>query len=127
MDINIFKSRRSSFIGGIILIFTLIMVSIFIFEYKYIGTFLPGVSLGGESLAGRNFAEVSSKLRAGANKLEQEGLSMSMEVANGIYLINIPEQSYGLTPDMEVEYFDIGDLEGALQTAYKKGRSGSIL
>ncbi len=97
------------------------------FEFKYSDTYYPGVMIAGESVGGRNYGDVLQEFKTKSDALFKNGLNLVFEKKDGKKEINIPASSTGFTSDILVEYFSIGDLQGAVSDAYDWGRKGDIL
>ena len=115
----------------LLVIFTLLLIGgiagLIIFEREYATRFFPNVVLGSEHVGGKTFAEVASRIRLVGEALRTTGLQLVLVTDNGTTTITIPERSVGLTPDVVVEYFTLGEYEAAVRAASEYGHTGSLL
>jgi vancomycin resistance protein YoaR len=102
-----------------------------IFELKYSDRYYPGVMIAGESVSGKTYGEVLQEFKTKSDVLLKSGLTLVFENGPkgdlGKTEINIPATTTGFTPDILVEYFSIGDLQGTVSSAYNWGRKGTVI
>jgi vancomycin resistance protein YoaR len=101
--------------------------SVWFLEFKYSDRFYPGITIAGESVDGKTYNEVSQEFKTKSDALLKNGLDLVFKRETGETKINIPVSTTGLTPDILVEYFSIGDLQGVVSSAYDWGREGTIM
>jgi len=112
--------------------FPLIFIAIlavfgWLFESIYSDRYYPGVMIAGESVSGRTYSEVLQEFKTKSDALLKNGLNLVFEKENNKKEINIPTTTTGFTPDILVEYFSVGDLEGVISNAYDLGHKGTII
>ncbi len=108
-----------------IFIFLLLCGTAF-FEYHYRDRFFPGVVIGGESLRGIRYQDVIERVTRVGEGLALDGIHVVIKSRSGDKTIIIPERSTGLTPDVVVEYFSVGDSEKVVDEAFALGHTGSF-
>lgn len=101
--------------------------SLFFFEQSYRGRFYPNVIIGGERVGGKTYEEVLNQVRLVGEALRTSGIQLVVPTDHATTTIVIPERSVGLTPDVVVEYFTLGDYERVVRDAFQFGRSGSFI
>ncbi len=114
-----------------VLVFLLVLlvgalVGIGVFQFHYAHRFLPGTVLGGENIGGLTYEEVVARASQVADSLAKDGMQVLFKSGGGDKVIIIPSQSTGLTPDVVVEYFSIGNYRKAIDAAFAFGHTGSI-
>ena len=117
-------SRHHIFIAGFCIVFVASLIGLFIFEHSYEQRFYPNVVLGSELVGGKSFDEVLGRLRLVGESLATSGLGLVVPRTQASTTIMIPMRSTGLTPDVVVEYFSLGDYERAAREAFAVGRTG---
>ncbi len=100
---------------------------VIVFEHHFANRFFPGISLGGINVGGNTYQEVRDNAQRIVQLLEQEGVQVVLTSKNGQKTIVIPKRSTGLTPDVVVEYFTIGDYKKAIDDAFAIGHTGSLI
>lgn len=121
---NINISRKAAAFLAIVLTLTGLAAC---FEYKYTDRFYPGVYLDGKYVGGKTREAVIGEYKKNADDLYKNGITLIFESENGERKVNIPMTASGMSPYGVVEYFSLGDWEGALNGAYGYGRNGSLL
>lgn len=106
---------------------TLFLSGVMFFESRYLDSFYPGVSIGGESVGGRTYEEVFADFEKRAHELTRDGFAIVFSGERGEKKVQVPLATAGLTADILVEYFSLGNWEETIGRAYKMGRSGSSL
>ncbi len=101
-------------------------IGIGVFERAHTERFFPNVLLGGESVGGKTYDEVLSRIKLVGESLKTNGLQLIVPTGNTTTTITIPQQSVGLTPDVVVEYVSLGDYEAAVAEAFAFGHSGGF-
>jgi hypothetical protein len=96
------------------LILTIVSGVIF-FEFKYKNSFYPGVSIAGESVAGKKYDDVLQYFKEKSDRIQKFGLDVYIDGINGQNKINIPISYNGLTSDRVVEYFSLGNIEDVIK------------
>lgn len=99
----------------------------FFFERSYQHRFFPGVTLGGEAVGGATYDEVLSRIKLVGEALKTNGLQLIVPTDHTTTTIVIPQRSVGLTPDVVVEYFSLGDYEAAVAQAFAFGRTDGFM
>jgi vancomycin resistance protein YoaR len=114
----------------LVLVFALVLTGsvtgLYFFEKTHQERFFPNVMLGDELVGGKSFEEVVSRIKLVGEALKTNGLQLIIPTDYATTTIVIPEQSIGLTPDVVVEYFSLGDYQKAVQEAFDFGHSGSL-
>lgn len=122
---NRFNNLDKIFHIGVLVFFAL-MGSYLIYDAKYGDKFFPGVYIAGEKMSGQSYEEALVYFKTKSDVFFENGINISFSGEKGTRGVNIPMFSDGLTADVSVEYFSIGDLEGAIKEAYDWGHSGSF-
>jgi len=115
------------FIFSFILLAAVVVAIVGLFEHTYSNRYYPGVMIASESVGGKTYNEVSQEFKAKSDTLLKNGLTLSFVRKNGSTETNIPATTTGFTPDILVEYFSIGDLQGTVLHAYNWGHKGTII
>lgn len=114
-----------------LIFFAVFAVLVGFFEFRYSDKYYPGVTIAGESVSGRTYEDVSQEFKTKSDALLKNGLALvfkrGYEEIPDSKEINIPATTAGLTADILVEYFSIGDLQGNISQAYDWGRKGTIM
>lgn len=97
-----------------------------VWRVYYDNRFFPGVFLADQSVAGERLEEVLARASRVGESLRRDGIHVVVKTLAGEKTIVIPERSIGLTPDVVVDYFSVGDYENAVRSAFAVGRSGSF-
>lgn len=119
-----FRSRRNIIIALIVFCLIIAGIVITLIELRYKNRFYGNIIVAGESVGGKTYGEVFSKLKDATERLEREGFFVEIASSTKTATIKIPASSQGLTPDTVVEYYSFGNWEAELEKAYKYGRSG---
>jgi len=102
------------------------LAGVYIFERNYRNRFYPNIILGGERVGGKSYDEVLSRIKLVGDALKSNGIQLVIPTDHTTTTISISQRSVGLTPDVVVEYFTLGDYEKTVKEAYQYGRSGNI-
>lgn len=121
-----FKNADKIFHVAVLLIFGL-GISYLVYDTKYGDKFYPGIYIGGESVGGRTEEEVLSYFGDKSAVLQEEGITLKFEGANGVREVQVPMFADGLTPDVSVEYFSFARFRDIISEAYSIGHTGSTL
>lgn len=119
-------TRKHVLVIALTLLIIGVTIGIGVFEKAYQNRFFPNVILGGESIGGKTYDEVLSRVKLVGEALKMNGLQLVLSTDRATTTITIPQQSVGLTPDVVVEYVNLGDYEAAVRHAFEFGHSGSI-
>ena len=119
--------KRKFFIFPLIFI-TLILISFFIFEFKYSDKYYPGIKIAGQSVGGKTFEKVSQEFKLKSDNLLKNGLTLVFEKGTSEKKeLTIPTSTTGFTPDILVEYFSISNPQLSVTDAYNFGHKGNLI
>lgn len=99
---------------------------IVLFERHFEDRFFPGIYLGGVNVSDMPYQEVRDHADQVAQALDASGIQIIFTSGGSQKTITIPKRSTGLTPDVVVEYFTVGDYRKAISDAFAVGHTGSV-
>lgn len=95
-------------------------------EVHFTDKFSPRVVLGGENMVGKSYKSVKAHVDRVGDALRRDGFQLILKSRRGDQVISIPAQSVGLTSDVVVEYFALGDYDDVLEKAFARGHTGNF-
>jgi len=98
-----------------------------IFEFWYSQRYYPGITIAGQSVAGKTYQESLQEFTIKYDALRKDGLTLVFKKEKIKKEIRIPAAVTGLTSDALVEYFSVGDLEKIASDAFDWGHKGTFL
>ena len=110
MEVRHFLKRYWVWIMAAI-IMPLVIAEVVFFESNHQNTFFSNIYLGTETVGGKSYDEVLKRVKLVGDALKTVGLELVVPVNHSTTTITIPQRSTGLTPDVVVEYFSVGDYE----------------
>lgn len=123
-------AKRKSFVFGIFFVVVILIIApasiVAYFEIKYANSFYLGINIAGESVEGKNYAEVLKHFTKKADLINKNGLTFNIKTKKGVTPIQVPEFSQGLTTDKVAEHFSLDDWENTIKNAYNIGRTGDF-
>ena len=118
---------KKHIVAGIVVLLLLAAgVSLVFFERSYRDRFYPNSIVGGQAVGGKTLNEVLARMKLTGEALKTNGLQLIVPAGIATTTITIPQQSVGLTPDVVVEYFSLGDYEETVREAFSFGHTGSV-
>lgn len=122
----IILTRRHILLTIFFMLIAGVLVAGALWNRAYQDRFFPGVFIGNEEVGGKTLDEVLARMRLVGEALKTGGLEITVPTDHTTSTIVIPSETVGLTPDVVVAYFTIGDYEAAIREAFAVGRTGNF-